>query len=86
MDRVDTMMCPYCGKEMNRGQLHGLSQKAVFWLPDGVLPSDVGWASERNIQSLKGRVLGKVTKIGFFPQKSPDTFLCPDCNILITKL
>lgn len=78
--------CPYCGKKMTRGRLCGISQKAVVWLPEGVTLSDVGWASERKIQSLKGRALGEVTKIGFFSKKPPDTFLCPECDILLSKL
>lgn len=78
------MKCPYCNREMILGNLYAPAGRAIFWLPfDTELD---GWIlTHKWIEEKKGFVLGDASNIGFLSKSKPESYYCPDCEIVITK-
>ena len=77
MDNTDRITCPYCGKEMEKGEIP--NEVNPFWIPEGKLLPPVD-----NIIPA-GAVKLKITnKECVFGYKRARADYCPDCKIIIT--
>lgn len=85
------MKCPYCGREMEAGGLHGLPNDIVYWLPEN---SDLNFLvlTKRRIEECGGIVLcnamnAAYTGLTMFAAKErPASYCCKACKAIITKL
>ena len=78
------MKCPFCDTEMVLGRICGTSGHCAYWIPDG---SGVeGALTVKRIEKAGGLVMGSATRIGFFTKERPETWHCPQCQLLVTKL
>lgn len=90
--------CPYCNAPMKQGTLSGgivyvLSsltwEFGVYWLPSpkfGHYFTVPSFSSQKQaILTRGGRILGEVNR-NFHKTKDVITWLCPDCDILLTEL
>ncbi len=80
------MKCPICNMEMELGFIHAPSSNASFWLPKDALINDDIALSNKKIEDQNGIVLGKTTKVALLSKHKPESYHCPACKILITKL
>ena len=80
---MDNTICPYCGKPLEPGRIYAIKSTVPFWLPQGAQLEEF-ILSGKAINNAKGRVIGKVSKIGFYQKKCVLTGFCERCNVLIT--
>ncbi len=70
------MKCPYCGEEMQTGELRSERDGAIYWLPDGKQYKGL-FLSEEKVEAQGGLVLkGKNTA---------KRLACPRCGVIVVK-
>lgn len=82
------MQCPYCHAEMALGCLYGRSDGPVYWLPDGRNWEDLltPLFSEQRLRDAGGFPVDKPSRHFIRFVEKPDSYHCPNCHILITRL
>lgn len=82
------MTCPFCSQTMECGNLYSGRGHAVYWLSnsDDDCITDMAITTKRGVEKRGGIVVDKLTKMGFYPKKRPNSYYCKSCNLLITKL
>lgn len=78
------MDCPFCGSQMKTGIIAAPSEHGVFWMPeDCTLHTFL--LTKKNIEDAGGRVLGGVTKFGFYTTTPPSAFFCKKCKVYLVQ-
>ena len=84
------MKCPYCGGEMAAGELHGLPNEIVFWLPQ-----NTGFhfkvLTRKRIEEYGGIVLSNKMNAAyagltaFTAGEHLTSYCCKECRAILTK-
>ena len=84
------MKCPYCGGEMAAGELHGLPDDIVYWLPKNTGVHFMVLTRKR-IEEYGGINLGNTMNAAytgltaFTAGKDLASYCCKECRAILTK-
>lgn len=73
---MNVMKCPYCGEEMQAGELRSSREGPIYWLPRAE-PYKGLFLSVEKVEAQGGLVLNK--------NADAVPYACPSCKVLVVK-